>query len=158
MAHGPMLAVVGEGGRPEAIIPTVDGDAIPLMFGPEGLQAVLPGGRFIKTRFVEGAGGRGHDNDIGPKSFFTRRWNRTQAFANGGLTSGPLSFPNMSSPAGMPENVVHQAVNVQVMNVLDSGELFRQGLAANSDLVLNHVAANVRNGGVVLKSMQKHGR
>lgn len=72
--------------------------------------------------------------------------------------SGGYVYPMPGSASGMPDSFVKQMVQVTVNNIIDPGELFRQGFAANPDLIVNHVAGNVRNKGIVMKSMERYGK
>lgn len=74
-----------------------------------------------------------------------------------GRTGGHV-YPMPSTASGMPENFVQQVVNVTVVNSIDPSDLFKAGLAANGDAVVNVVAGNVRNGGVMRKTQERYGK
>lgn len=123
------LALIGEGGRRELVAPLTNDGRLPLVGGPGGLYAILPGGRRVPTTM--------------------------SAYANGGVTSGSLM--TLSSPSGNIANGFGSSGRpVYVVNVLNPNDVVAAGLPANADIVMNHVAGDIRNLGKTHQAIRRY--
>lgn len=122
------LALIGEGGRREAVIPLKHDGTIPMEMHDGVYYAVLPGGRRIPTSVM--------------------------AYGSGGVSGGPSL--TLGSPSGnISQSFGESARPIVIANVLSPNDVVAAGLPANADVIVNHVAGNVRNGGKVSQAMKR---
>ena len=105
-AGGPIVAMIGEGGRREGIVPLTANDSIPARFDHGQFEALLPGGRTIPIQ---------------------------TGYAMGGVTAGPVSPVSVSSappPTVIVVNVLDPA-EVVSMGLPSNGLIIENQVAGS---------------------------
>lgn len=127
----PQIIRVGEGGTPEAVVPS-PGGTIPLVMTADGPAARLPGGRLLPAQFIQG-------------------------YADGGMAGGGYAASPGGRPSRLPPSAYRGDTYLNVVVLADPADITRRGLAANTDAVIAIGASDTRNQGKLYRAARRQG-